>query len=181
MSLGPFGVPVGLPPEIERFFRGFASHWDSQQRVAILGVRPSGEDMVVRLLASRATTFVRVHVQHNGGGGGGEAFNSSIFVTDERIDCRVNRQQDYTVVRATGNDYFVWLIPEFLGDDGSSYIRFDGATDNGADHMAFVTLGANSQEIVRMRSELENIRELLTRLVAQGNTISGLDLARGEK
>lgn len=181
MALGPFGIPAGLPPEIERFFRGFASHWDNQQRVSVLGVRPSGEDMVVRLLASRATTFVRVHVQHNGPGGGGEAFNSGIFVSDERVDCRVNRQQDYTVERSTGADYFVWLIPEFLGDDGSTYTRFDGATDNGADKMAFVTLGANSEKVNQLITESEKLNEKLERLLAHAAEVSCLDLEPGEK
>ncbi len=181
MSLGPFSIPLGLPPEFERFFRGFASFWDSQQRVSVLGVRPSGEDVVVRLLASRATTFVRVHVQHNGPGGGGESYDASVFVSDVRVDCRVSRQQDYTVVRSEGFDYFVWLIPEFLGDDGTTYTRFDGESGNGADQMAFVAIGSNSQDVRAMRSELENLNEKLERLLAHAAILNDLTFDPGEK
>ena len=180
MPSGPFGIPPGLPPTLERFFRGLASFWDNQQRVSILGVRPSGDDAVVRVLASRATLFVRAHVQHDGPGGGGESFDSGVYVSDTRIDCRVNRQQDFTITRDTGYDYFVWLIPEFLGDD-TEYIRFDGASGNGADKMAFVAVGSSSLLVRSMERELQALNEKFERLLTQAQVITDLALKPGEK
>ena len=167
--------------EYNRLVKFFASHWDELPRVMVQGLRPSGEDMVVRFLASRATLFVRVHIQHDGPGGGGEAFNASVYVSDTRVDCRTNRQQDTTVTRSTGNDYFVWLIPEFLEGDATTYTRYDGETGEGEDKMAFVTLGANSQKVRQMIAEMENLNEKLERLLTQAAIITALALDPGEK
>ncbi len=166
-----------------RLTKFFWSHFDEQQGVWVMGIRPSGDDIVLRIRATRATMYVRAHVQHDGPGGGGATYNPNLFVSSERVDCRANRQQDVTVTRATGNDYTVWLIPEFLeGDAGNAtFTLYNGETGQGDDHMAFVALGANSQGVRDMNEELGNIRELLTRLVTQGNKISGLDLKPGEK
>lgn len=149
------------------------------QNVLITGIRPSGEDVVLRFLAQGATEFVRVHIQHDDVGGGGESYNASIFVSDVRVDCQTNRQQDTTITRSTGSDYFVWLIPEILV--GATYTRFDGETGNGEDRMAFVTLGANSEKVEAMRRELENLNEKLERLLTHASEISTLVLDPGEK
>ena len=37
MPGGPYSLPLGLPPELDRFLRGLASFWDNQQRVSIEG------------------------------------------------------------------------------------------------------------------------------------------------
>ena len=164
-----------------RLVKFFASHWDELQRVMVQGIRPSGDDAVVRFLASRATLWVRVHIQHDGPGGGGEAYNDGIYVSDTRVDCRANRQQDTTITRSTGYDYFVWLIPEFLEGDASTYTRYDGETGEGEDKMAFVALGSNSQAVEAMRREMENVNEKLERLLTQMAVITELVLEPGEK
>ena len=164
-----------------RLVKLFESHWDERPRVMVQGIRPSGDDAVVRFLASRATQYVRVHIQHDGPGGGGEAYDDGIYVSDTRVDCRENRQQDTTVTRDTGYDYFVWLIPEFLDGDQTSYTRYDGETGNGADAMAFVALGSNSQKVMELKAELEALNEKLDRLLAHIATITGLTLDPGEK
>ena len=155
MSGGPFALPLGLPPTLERFFRGFASFWDNQPRVEILGILPSGNDTIVRFRASRATQFVRVHVQATA------VYDELSYEVDERLDFRTNRQRDYTVLG--GADRNIWLIPEFVEGDGT-YTRFDGAGANGEDLMAFASLG-NSRVTKDIRDELELIRRLLERLL----------------
>ena len=153
---------------------------DNLQRVWLTGIMPSGDDIILRFVASRGTQYVAVHIQHDGGGNGGEVYDNVAFVSDERVDCTSNRQQDTTIPRTTGNDYYVWLVPEFLETD-ATFTRFDGEAGEGVDRMAFVALGANSKKIEAMRSELENIRELLERLARQAATVTGLDLGQGEK
>lgn len=121
--------------------RLFYSHFDEQQRVVILGHSDTGAgtDVELRYLAARATEFVRVHVQHDGGGAGGATYDDTNFVSSTRVDMRVSRQQDSTISRNGTDNYFVWLIPERLNPDGS-YTKFDG--NDGADQMAFKSLGA---------------------------------------
>ena len=165
----------------DRLVKFFASHWDELPRVMVQGLRSSGENMVVRFLASRATLYVRVHIQHDGPGGGGEAYDANIYVSDTRVDCRENRQQDTTITRDTGFDYFVWFIPEFLEGDASTYTRYDGETGEGEDKMAFVALGANSEKIIQMIVEMENLNEKLERLLTQAACITELVLDPGEK
>ena len=160
--------------------RGLSSIWDNQQRVAVLGIRPSGEDVALRFLASRVTLYVTVHIQHDGPGGGGEAYDANVYVSDTRVDCTANRQQDTTIVRSTAFDYYVWLVPEFLESD-SSFTRFDGEAGEGVDRMAFVTLGANSQEVRAIKVEMENLNEKLERLLTQAEAVTNLVLEPGEK
>ena len=167
--------------DYNRLVKFFASHWDELPRVMVQGIRPSGDDTVVRFLASRATLYVRVHVQHDGPGGGGESYDAGVYVSDTRVDCRENRQQDATITRDTGYDYFVWFIPEFLEGDASTYTRYDGETGEGEDKMAFVTLGANSEKVRQMIIEMENLNEKLERLLTQAAVITDLVLDPGEK
>jgi len=164
-----------------RLSKFFWSHWDEQQRVYITGVRPSGDNMLVRFLASRATLYVRVHIQHDGAGGGGESYDNSVYVSDARVDCRLSRQQDTTIERATADNYFVWLIPEFLEGDRSTYTRYDDAATGSGDHMSFVALGANSQEIRAMKVELINLNEKLERLLSHASLLTKIVLNPGEK
>lgn len=164
-----------------RLLKLFESHWDERPRVMVQGIRPSGDNVVLRFLAARATQYVRVHVQHDGAGGGGESYNASVYVSDARVDCRSNRQQDTTITRDTGYDYFVWLIPEFLDGDQTNYTRYDGETGNGEDTMAFVAVGANSQAVTELKVELENLNEKLDRILKQAEVITGLALNPGEK
>ncbi len=165
----------------DRMVKFFWSHREEQQAVSILGLRPSGDDMVVRFLASRATLYVRAHIQHDGPGGGGEAYNANVYVSDARVECRENRQQDVTITRSTAFDYFVWFIPEFLEGDASTYTRYDGETGEGADKMAFVALGANSAMVNEMVNEMHNTNEKLERLLTHAKKVSGLNLGPGEK
>lgn len=132
---------MGAAHEFGRLLRVVASHWDEQQRVVVTGLRDTGagSNVALRFLAARACEFVRVHVQHDGAGGGGATYNSSTFVSSDRRDVRADRQRDETITRNGVDSYFVWLIPERLNPDGS-YTRFDGA--DGADLMAFYSLGA---------------------------------------
>jgi len=90
-------------------------------------------------------------------------------------------QQDTTITRDTGYDYFVWLIPEFLDGDQTNYTRYDGETGNGEDTMAFVAVGANSQAVTELKVELENLNEKLDRILKQAEVITGLALNPGEK
>lgn len=131
-----------------RLLKRFESHWDERPRVLIQGVRTSGDDVVLRFLAARATQFVRVHIQHNGTGGGGETYDAATYVSDARVDCRENRQQDVTITRSTIYDYFVWLIPEFLDGDGVTYTRYTGESGQGDDHMAHISLGSSSRLVL---------------------------------
>ena len=171
--------PGEVAPQLDRLLRLTERTWDYQQRVEILGVRASGDDVVLRFLASSATMFVRVHVQHTGTGGGGEAYNRNTFVSDTRVDCRANRQQDVTIVRDAGGDYTIWLIPEFL--TGTTYIRFDGSTGEGADQMAFLAVGPNSQKVNELIIKMENLNEKLDRMLTHLAEVSGLDLKPGER
>lgn len=149
------------------------------QRVVLIGIRPSGEDIVLRFLASRGTQYVTVHIQHDGGSGG-EAYDAGNFVSDTQVDCTTNRQQDTTISRPTAFDYYVWLVPEFLEDD-ASFTRFDGEAGEGVDRMAFVALGANSAKIRQMIAEIENLNEKLERLITQAEVVTELVLGPGEK
>lgn len=166
-----------------RLLKFFWSHFDERPGVWIQGIRPSGDDIVLRFRATRATMFVRVHVQHDGGSGGGATFNANLFVSDTRVDCRANRQQDVTITRDTGDDYTAWLIPEFLeGDVGNdTYTRYDGETNEGGDFMAFVALGANSQKIDLLQGELEALNEKFDRALTHLEVVTEIALGPGEK
>jgi hypothetical protein len=138
---GPFGLPLGLPVELDRLLRGIASFWDNQQRVQVMGQKDTGTgtDVNIRFVASRATQWVQVHVQSTATSKGGATYSTSNYVSTARVDCRSNRQQDQTIARTGSHQYYLWLIPVFLEGDGSTYTKFDGAA--GADRMAFVDLG----------------------------------------
>lgn len=150
----------------DRLVRGLASFWDNQQRVEIIGIRQSGTDTVVRFRASRATQFVRVHVQAT------DTYDPNAYQIEARIDCRSNRQQDYTV--GGEHDVTIWLIPEFQNPDGS-FVRYDGATGNGEDLMAFASIGA-SKATLDIRDELEIIRMLLERMLIHISHETGIEL-----
>ena len=141
MPGGPYSLPLGLPPELDRFLRGFASFWDNQQRVSIEGQKDTGTgtDVNVRFVSSRATQFVQAQVQSTATSKGGATYSASNYVSSTRVDCRTNRQQDLTISRNGTNRYYLFLIPVFLEGDGSTYTKFDGVT--GADKMAFADLG----------------------------------------
>ena len=87
-------------------------HRDEQMGVENLGYRDIGSnDSKVRFAAVRATEWVEVHVQHDGGGGGGVDYNDSTYVSRTLVDCRANRLQEVTVNRDGVNRYYCWLIP----------------------------------------------------------------------
>ena len=138
---GPFGLPLGLPVELDRLLRGMESLWDNQQRVQIMGQKDTGTgtDVNVRFMASRATQWVQVQVQSTASSKGGATYSTSNYVSTTRVDCRSNRQQDVTVSRNGTNRYYLFLIPVFLEGDESTYSKFDGVTTT--DRMAFVDLG----------------------------------------
>jgi hypothetical protein len=138
---GPFGLPLGLPPELDRLLRGLASFWDNQQRVFPTGQKDTGTgtDVNIRFMASRATRWVQVHVQSTASSKGGATYSTSNYISTTRVDCRSNRQQDVTVSRNGTNRYYLWLIPVFLEGDESTYSKFDGVTTT--DRMAFIDLG----------------------------------------
>ena len=141
MPGGPYSLPRGLPPELDRFLRGLASFWDNQQRVSIEEQKDTGAgtDVNVRFVASRATQFVQAQVQSTATSKGGATYSTRNYVSSTRVDCRSNRQQDLTISRNGTNRYYLFLIPVFLEGDGSTYTKFDG--DDGADKMAFADLG----------------------------------------
>ena len=138
---GPYGIPLGLPPELDGLLRSLLSIEDNQQRVQLTGHLDTGggTDAKIRFKASRATLFVQAHVQSTATSKGGATYSTSNYVSTTRVDCRSNRQQDVTIARNGTNQYFLWLIPVFLEGDGSTYTKFDGVT--GADHMVFANLG----------------------------------------
>jgi len=162
---GPLGnLPGSRNPFWDRLVRGLASFWDNQQRVEILGILPSGNDTIVRFRASRATKFVRVHVQST------STYDKYSYVLDERIDCRTNRQRDYTV---EGNaERYVWLVPEFKHPDGT-FVRYDGENGNGEDLMAFTSVG-NAKVAKDIRDELHLIRRLLERQLIHTAATTGI-------
>ena len=148
------GISAGIQAQntwYSRLIRYINSHWDEQQRVTITGTLTSGDNSIVRFLAARATDYVRAHVQT--AGTGGETYNATTFVSDVRIDCRANRQQDYVVVRSTASDYYVWLVPEFLFAD--TYIRFNGVAGQESDHMAFVSFAYGTAFVNASTGNLE--------------------------
>lgn len=114
MALGPFGIPLGLPPALERFFRGLASHWDNQPRVMYMGHKDQspGTDVLVRFMASRATEFVQVHVQSDATGKGGFTYDADKFVSSTEVDCRTARLQEVTITRNGTDQFCVFLIPK---------------------------------------------------------------------
>lgn len=141
------GPSVGSAPSLlrdpfvaqSRLAELLGSHYDEEQRVYPLGYRDVGSNnSVIRFRSARACQWVRVHVQHDGGGGGGVNYNASTFASSTQYDQRSERQRDVTVSRDGTNNYYVWLIPEFEESDGT-FTKFDGA--DGDDHMAFMDLG----------------------------------------
>jgi|TARA_R110000824_G_scaffold15731_1_gene65970 hypothetical protein len=138
---GPYGIPTGLPQELDAILRGMLSISDNQQRVELTGHKDTGAgtDVNIRFRGSRATQWVQSHVQSTATDKGGATYSASNYVSSTRVDCRSNRQQDVTVSRNGTNRYYLWLIPVFLEGDGTTYTKFDGAT--GADQMVFADLG----------------------------------------
>lgn len=109
---GPFSLPLGVDPELERQQRGLASHWDNQQRVMFMGIKDIGTSMLVRFMASRATKYVQVHLQSDATGAGGSTYDAVNFVSSTEVDCRVNRLQEVTIVRNGTDQFCVFLIPK---------------------------------------------------------------------
>ena len=138
---GPYGIPLGLPQELDAVLRGMLSISDNQQRVELTGQKDTGTgtDVAIRFRSSRATLFVQAQVQSTATSKGGATYSTSSYVSSTRVDCRSNRQQDLTISRNGTNRYYLFLIPVFLEGDGSTYTKFDG--DDGADKMAFADLG----------------------------------------
>ena len=109
VSSARVGIPLGLPPELDRFLRGMASSWDNQQRVQVMGQKDTGAgtDVNVRFMASRATQWVQVHVQSTASSKGGATYSTSNYVSTARVDCRSDRQQDQTIARNGTNHYYL--------------------------------------------------------------------------
>lgn len=127
-----------------------AWHLDTRAAGAVLGADASGYLTVgagdpgepvsyVRFEASRATDFVRVHVQSSAAGRGGASYDPASFVTSDEVDCRFSRQQDRTVPRSGADHYYVWLIPVMKSDAGDVAL-FDGQAGR-PDFMSFLDLG----------------------------------------
>ena len=216
------GVRRSVDPLLNELVVTINTHFDEQNRVLVLGALPVGDAIALRFLASRATEWVTVHVQHNGTGGAGEEYDSTGAFSRQRIDCRLNRQQDVAIYRyetggtiwgddvwgddvwgddvwgsiATGDvltdQFYVWLIPEFVQGDRTTVTQFDGV--DGEDHMAFAALGNASlsgdeitvtidqdQQMEEMLCSFDNMNEKLERLLAQMATITGLTIEAGEK
>ena len=138
---GPYGIPLGLPLELDAVLRGMLSISDNQQRVELTGQKDTGTgtDVAIRFRSSRATLFVQAQVQSPATSKGGATYSPRRNVSSTRVDCRSNRQQDVTVSRNGTNRYYLWLVPVFLEGDGTTYTKFDGA--DGADQMVFADLG----------------------------------------
>ena len=138
---GPYGIPLGLPQELDAVLRGMLSISDNQQRVELTGQKDTGTGtaVAIRFRSSRATLFVQAQVQSTATSKGGATYSTSSYVSSTRVDCRNNRQQDVTVSRNGTNRYYLWLVPVFLEGDGTTYTKFDGA--DGADQMVFADLG----------------------------------------
>ena len=133
-------LPTGLIPDVRwnRFIDLLSNTWDMEARVEVLGVRHSADaDSTVhlRFKASLATEQVRVHVQHDGSGGGGLTYDPSTFVSSNNVPCFTDRQQDVQIARNGTDNYAVWLIPLVRHGDGS-LVPYDGL-DGRPDHMAF--------------------------------------------
>lgn len=122
----PLPLPINAPPELAQWISTLAGHWDEQQRVRLLGMHSVAGSVTLRLLASAATTQVRVHQQVS------DVYGAADVTQD--IDCRVERQQDVTLAAANGR--YVWLIP--LWSDQGTLRAFDGVT--GPDQMTPVDL-----------------------------------------
>lgn len=147
------------------------SLYDEEQRVYPLGFIDQGDGtVIIRFRASRACQYVRVHLQNTvvGGGiqglfargfgriqttglyargigvgasGGGLAYNPNESVSSTQVDCRAARQQDVTVTRDGSTQHVVFLVPEFLEEDGS-FTRMDG--NDGDDHVAWIDIGSTA-------------------------------------
>lgn len=105
-----------------------------------IGAKDAGDPIsYLRFEASRATDFVRVHVQSSAAGKGGASYDPASFVTSDEVDCRSNRQQDRTVPRSGVDHYYVWLIPVLKSDAGDVAL-FDGRGGR-PDSMSFLDLG----------------------------------------
>lgn len=164
----PFPGRSGVDPVIiDRLVALLGSHFDEEQRVVPLGFRNiGGNQSAIRFRASRATLFVRYHVQSTAGAGSTRglftrglgrhqtlglyarglgvgadltlAYDPDNAVAAAQVDCRQDRQQEVTITRNGVDRYVVYLIPSFLETDGS-HTLFDG--DDAADQMAFIDLG----------------------------------------
>lgn len=128
-------------PALDRLLRAREVEWESSQRVEILGVKGqnvAGATVTIRTLASRATSFMQLHVQTDAVGEGGATYSATAFLSSVQVDLRTNRQIDHSVARNGVKRYWVFLVPVFLEGTGT-FTKFDGVT--GADLMAFADLG----------------------------------------
>lgn len=138
------GRPGALDPALDRFLQEARASWDWQQRVEIIGMRgqfTAGGDVTIRFRASRATSYVQVHVQTDAAGEGGDTYDPVNFLSSERVSCLEARQQDYVIERDGVKHFYVWLIPVSLDGDGTTFVKYDGA-DSADDYAAFADLGA---------------------------------------
>lgn len=144
MTFPGLRAPEGLQ-DWTRFVDLVHAHWDEQPRVEILGTVKSGNNVIVRWRASRATEYVVAHIQHDGGGGGGSTYDPDTYVSRTRVDCRADRQQETTVTRSTDDFYTVWLIPSVLEGDLSTFSDYDGEGET-TDFMAMEAVGSRTTD-----------------------------------
>ncbi len=139
----PSGRPGAGHTNLDRFIQEARSSWDWQQRVGVIGMlgqNTAGGDVRLRFRASRATSYVQVHVQTDALGEGGDTYDPDDFLSSERVSCLEDRQQDIVIERDGVKHYYVWLIPVSLDGDGATFVKYDGE-DSDLDLMAFADLG----------------------------------------
>jgi len=131
-----FGNYPGAAVERDFLAAMVGSHFDEEQRVWITGLKYAGGNAWdVRFRAARACQFVRLHLQSSGTGG--RDYNAATSVSSTQYDMRENRQREVEVSTNGLDDYYVFLIPEFLEPDGT-YTKYDGADAD--DHMAYLSI-----------------------------------------
>jgi hypothetical protein len=121
-------LSAGLEASLAQLQRRVLAGREEQARAFVLGSRLVGGTVLhLRFEPARPIEKVRVHVQSTASGEGGGDYDAVNFTSDETVDCRGARVQNYEVTLDPAERYFVWVVPLVIAGDGTITERLDEA------------------------------------------------------
>lgn len=121
-------MSAGLEASLAQLQRRVLAGREEQARAFVLGSRLVGGTVLhLRFEPARPIEKVRVHVQSTASGEGGGDYDAVNFTSDETVDCRGARVQNYEVTLDPAERYFVWVVPLVIAGDGTITERLDEA------------------------------------------------------
>lgn len=121
-------MSTGIQSTVEQLQRRVLGSREERARAFVMGARlVDGTDLSLRFEPARPIEKVRVHVQSTAAGEGGGDYSAVDFTSEEDVDCRGSKVQDYAVTLDPAERYFVWVIPLVQDGAGAWHQRLDEA------------------------------------------------------